>query len=210
VITLLISIGLLSSQIARAQIVVAQTQIAARDNAIADTTMRDLNGKLHQLSDYRGKWLVVNFWATWCPPCLEEMPDLVMLYDQRKANLMVIGIAQDYQNEKQVRDFIDDMLVSYPIVLSNAKIKAQFGKVELLPTSLIYNPNGELVYTKRGAITRRQIEQIMDGAKKISLLNNSGRFIWRWANNYACVASMLLPASSNTFKLFSCAKCINC
>lgn len=165
-ITLLISSGLLSSQIATAQIIVAQTQIAARDNAIADTTMRDLNGKLHQLSDYRGKWLVVNFWATWCPPCLEEMPDLVMLYDQRKANLMVIGIAQDYQNEKQVRDFIDDMLVSYPIVLSNAKIKAQFGKIELLPTSLIYNPNGELVYTKRGAITRRQIEQIMDGATK--------------------------------------------
>ncbi len=164
--TLLLTSSLLSSPFACGQTAWASRQIAARDNALPDITLRDLNGKSHTLSDYRGKWLVINFWATWCPPCLEEMPDLVMLYDQRKANLMVIGIAQDYQSEKQVRDFIDDMLVSYPIVLSNAKIKGQFGKIELLPTSLLYNPNGELVLTKRGAITRRQIEQIIDGATK--------------------------------------------
>jgi thiol-disulfide isomerase/thioredoxin len=132
-------------------------------SAPAEFKLKDMSGQEHKLSDYRGKWVLLNFWATWCPPCLEEMPDLV-LYDKRKQqNLMVIGIAQDYQSEKQVRDFVDDMLVSYPIVLSNDSVRAQLGKIELLPTTMIYNPQGQLVFTKRGAISRKQIEQVIDG-----------------------------------------------
>ncbi len=129
-----------------------------------DFKLQDISGQVHKLSDYRGKWLVLNFWATWCPPCLEEMPDLVMLYDKRRQqNFAVIGIAQDYQSEKQVREFVDDMLVSYPIVLSSDSVRAQLGKIELLPTTMIFNPQGQLIFTKRGAITRKQIEQIIDG-----------------------------------------------
>ena len=128
-----------------------------------DFKLNDIAGHEHKLSDYRGKWVLINFWATWCPPCLEEMPDLVMLYDKRKQqNLMIIGVAQDYQSEKQVRDFIEDMLVSYPIVLSNESVKMQFGKIDLLPTTMIFNPQGQLVLTKRGLISRKQIEQLID------------------------------------------------
>ena len=128
-----------------------------------DFKLNDIAGHEHKLSDYRGKWVLINFWATWCPPCLEEMPDLVMLYDKRKQqNLMIIGVAQDYQSEKQVRDFIEDMLVSYPIVLSSESVKMQFGKIDLLPTTMIFNPQGQLVLTKRGLISRKQIEQLID------------------------------------------------
>ena len=57
---------------------------AASDNAVKNFTLTDTAGKKHVLSQYKGKWVIVNYWATWCPPCLEEVPDLVALYDSRK------------------------------------------------------------------------------------------------------------------------------
>lgn len=127
-------------------------------------TLTDMQGKVHHLSDYRGKWVLVNYWATWCPPCLEEVPDLVMLYDQYKdSKLMVVGVAQQYKSSHEVVSFVDDMLMSYPIVLGSPKVNAQFGPDEILPTTFIYNPQGKLVKTKRGLITRDYIEKLLAG-----------------------------------------------
>ena len=64
--------------------------------------------------------MLVNYWATWCPPCLEEIPDLIALHDSKKNNLVVIGVAMDYRNPKQVTDFAEGLLVDYPIVLGTA------------------------------------------------------------------------------------------
>jgi len=126
--------------------------------------VKDLNGKQHHLSDYKGKWVLVNYWATWCPPCLEEIPDLVSLYDQRKnKDVMVIGVALQYKSVKSVTDYVDDMLMSYPIVLGDDKVTAQIGPAEVLPTTYIYNPQGQLVKTRRGLITRQYIEKLIAG-----------------------------------------------
>lgn len=128
--------------------------------------IRDMSGKQHRLSDYQGKWVLVNYWATWCPPCLEEVPDLVTLYDARKdKDLMVIGVAMDYENPKQVSEFVDDMLMSYPVVLGDEKVVAQIGSAEVMPTTYIYDPRGRLVKVKRGLITRDYIEKLMAGKK---------------------------------------------
>jgi len=135
--------------------------------AASDFVLKDTNGKKHTLAQYKGKWVFVNYWATWCPPCLEEVPDLVALYDSRKGkDVVVIGIAFDYESAKDVADYVDDMLMSYPIVLGDDAVASQIGSAEVLPTTFIYNPNGELVKTKRGKVTKQYLESIMSGDTK--------------------------------------------
>lgn len=124
--------------------------------------LKDMAGKKHVLSQYKGKWVVVNYWATWCPPCLEEVPDLVALYDSRKnKDVMVIGVAFDYQNAKEVSQYVDDMLMSYPVVLGDDDTMKQIGFTDVLPTSYIYNPRGELVKIKHGLVTKQYLDNIL-------------------------------------------------
>lgn len=141
-------------------------QLVYADVATANFMLNDMSGNKHQLANYKGKWVLVNYWATWCPPCLEEVPDLVNLYDHRKQkDLMVIGVVFDYKDVKEVKDYVDDMLMSYPIVLGDDSVTAQIGSAQVLPTTYIYNPQGVLVKIKRGLITREYIERMIAGKK---------------------------------------------
>ena len=126
-------------------------------------SLKDSKGKVHNLSDYKGKWVLVNFWATWCPPCLDEIPDLIALHEHKNSKVVVIGVAMDYQNPKQVIEFADSMFISYPIVLGNQKMAAQIGPVDGLPTTYLYNPQGKMVAQNVGAVTRAAIESFIAG-----------------------------------------------
>ncbi len=126
-----------------------------------DFELVDTLSKRHVLSAYQGKWVIVNYWATWCPPCLEEVPDLVAFYDARKnKDVMLIGVALQYEDKKEVLAFADDMLMSYPIVLGDERVVKQIGSADVLPTTFIYNPRGELVKVKRGLVTRQYLETV--------------------------------------------------
>ena len=129
----------------------------------ADFKVTDTNGKTHTLSGYKGKWVLVNYWATWCPPCLEEIPDLIALHENKKNNLVVIGVASDYRNAKQVTDFADGMLISYPIVLGTPQVINQIGPIQGLPTTYLFNPEGKMVAQQVGALTRAAVESYISG-----------------------------------------------
>lgn len=146
------------------KLLVIFTLLASSCNAYARdaVVLQDLSGKQHGLSEYAGKWLIINYWATWCSPCLEEVPELVALYDDRKAkDLMVIGVVFDYETVEEVKRYVDDMLMSYPIVLGNKAVAKQIGSAEVLPTTYLFNPQGKLIKVKRGIVSRSYLETVM-------------------------------------------------
>ena len=128
-------------------------------------TLTDSQGKVHRLADYKGKWVLVNFWATWCPPCLEEIPDLVALHEDKRNKLVVIGVAMDYRDPKYVTEFAEQQMISYPIVLGDYTMAKQVGQVRGLPTTYLYNPQGKAVAYNVGAITRASVEQYIKSNK---------------------------------------------
>ena len=129
-------------------------------------SLEDIQGNTHRLEDYRGKWVLVNFWATWCPPCLSEIPELNSLHDAHKDNdLVVIGIAIDSGSSRKIADFSRAHGISYPVVMGNRKIAAQIGEMDVLPTSFLYSPNGEQVSYQAGEVTRESIETYIKNKK---------------------------------------------
>jgi thiol-disulfide isomerase/thioredoxin len=132
----------------------------------AGFSLQDMQGKTHRLADYRGKWVLVNFWATWCPPCLAEIPELNSLHNAHKdSDLVVIGIAMDSGSDKIVADFAKARGISYPVVLGDRKIAKEIGTLEVLPSSYLYAPNGEKVGYQAGDVTRVSIETYIKNKK---------------------------------------------
>ncbi len=122
---------------------------------------KDTQGKVHTLADYQGRWVVVNFWATWCPPCLEEIPDLISLYENRK-DVMVIGVAMEFSDPNVVMKFVESMSISYPTILGNRRIASQLDDISMLPSTYFFDPDGQPAARKLGIVTRESIEAFID------------------------------------------------
>lgn len=127
-----------------------------------DFQLRDLGGQEYRLSDYRGKWVVVNFWATWCPPCLDELPELVDFHEAwKEQDAVVLGINFEQVDADYLREFIDEYFISYPVLMPQRGIEKRFGRIRGLPTTFIVSPQGEVVHTRVGGVTREYLESII-------------------------------------------------
>jgi len=126
-----------------------------------DFAYKDLDGQSHQLSHDKGKWILINFWATWCPPCRKEIPDLSDFHTDND-DAMVIGI--NYEpgiTIERLKKFSDLYLVSYPMTQVNDEIIDALGEPRGLPTSLLINPEGDVVKKFTGMISDRTINRFI-------------------------------------------------
>lgn len=123
-------------------------------------TLRDVNGRTVRLSDYRGKVVLINFWATWCPPCRVEIPDLVKFQKEHgKQGLQIIGITYPPERRARVRKFARSQKVNYPIVLGTREIKARFSSDETLPLTVVINRDGKVSEIISGILFREEFDE---------------------------------------------------
>ena len=122
--------------------------------------LKDLNGRTVRLSDYRGKVVLINFWATWCPPCRAEMPDLIKIQrEHRKDGLQIIGITYPPERKTRVRRFASSLKVNYPIALGTREIKDRFSSDETLPLTVVINRDGKVTEIISGILLRQEFEE---------------------------------------------------
>jgi len=126
----------------------------------ADFTLSDLEGRSWHLRDLKGKVVLVNFWATWCPPCRKEMPDLQALYDKYKGEGLVVLSISDEETAK-VTPFIAERKISYPVLLDPGRKVNKAFVVEGIPKSFVYNREGKLVAQSIDMRTRSQFQAML-------------------------------------------------
>jgi len=118
-------------------------------------TLNDLQGKSWTLSDLRGKVVLVNFWATWCPPCRKEMPDLDTLYQKFKDQGLIV-LAIDDEEEGKIRPYLAEHPVSYPILLDVSRKTNESFRIDGIPKGFVYDRQGKLVAQSIDMRTQKQ------------------------------------------------------
>jgi thiol-disulfide isomerase/thioredoxin len=108
-------------------------------------TVTDLDGKTVSLADLKGKVVLVNFWATWCPPCRAEIPDLIKLQEKYRDRLVVVGVSEDEDaSPQEVKAFAEQQKMNYPVVMSTPELARIFKGVSALPTTFVIDPEGKI------------------------------------------------------------------
>lgn len=125
-----------------------------------DFELKDLDGKVHHLSDYKGKVVILNFWATWCPPCKKEIPDFIEMQKQYEAQgVQFLGIAMDDEGLDKVKPWVASHNLSYPILLPDGKVAASYGEMSSIPVTYFIDRKGMIRQTFVGMRTRPIFEK---------------------------------------------------
>jgi thiol-disulfide isomerase/thioredoxin len=142
-------------------------------NAAPSLTLKDSNGTSVTLADYKGKVVLLNFWATWCGPCKIEIPWFIEFEQQYKdRGFAVLGVAMDEEGWDIVRPYITEKRVNYRILMGNDQVAQLYGGVESLPTTFLLDREGRIASTHIGLISKgdykNEITQLLDGSKRSS------------------------------------------
>jgi thiol-disulfide isomerase/thioredoxin len=145
-------------------------------------TVTALDGRSITSSEWRGKVVLVNFWATWCPPCRAEIPDLIALQEKYREHLVVVGIAEDEGSVDVVKRFVADHKINYPIVMSTPELRKIFPEVMALPTTFVLDRDGNLAQKNVGMLNAKETEA---GTRLLAGLNVNAEVVKVDANEKA-------------------------
>jgi len=121
--------------------------------------LKDLDGKAVKLSDFKGKVVILNFWATWCPPCRQEIPSFISLQKQYgDKGLVVVGVSLDDKGPGVVKPFVAKMGINYPVVMGDQKTTAEYGGVAVIPTTFVIDRKGRIAAQHEGDADRTTFE----------------------------------------------------
>jgi peroxiredoxin len=129
--------------------------------------LADVDGKVHRLADYRGKAVLVNFWATWCAPCREEMPSMEALRVAMQGKPFVVLAVNVGEGARVARDFASSMALGFPLLLDRDTRTAKAWSARILPASFLVGPDGKIRYSHFGAIdwgqadVRKTLQRLM-------------------------------------------------
>jgi len=124
-----------------------------------DFSYPDIYGKVHTLAEYKGKWVIVNYWATTCPPCIKEIPELKAFHRRHQdRDVVLLGVNFEEIPLPWLKDFMDSVSMKYTVLLAGTSPDTPFGKIMVIPTTFIVSPAGELVAKQVGPLTAASLD----------------------------------------------------
>ena len=121
----------------------------------------DLGGDRHRLSDFRGKWVVINFWATWCGPCLKEIPELITFQSRYRSEVVVVGVNFENTPLADVKEFVASSGINYLVLRIGKEPLIPFEPLKGLPSTFLVSPKAEYLDVVVGAVTVAELEDLI-------------------------------------------------
>jgi cytochrome c biogenesis protein CcmG/thiol:disulfide interchange protein DsbE len=137
------------------------------NSAAPDFALTDLAGKPLRLADFKGKVLLLNFWATWCPPCRAEIPDFISSYkDYRDKGLAIVGVSVDQLAPARLNEWVAQAGINYPVALATEQVISDYRPGDYIPTTILVDREGRIRYRHVGVMQKallvRLVEQYSD------------------------------------------------
>lgn len=154
VLAIIISVSAFSYDL-RNQSTETNVKVTLKDDKAPEFSLKSVDGKTVKLSDYKGKVVIIDFWATWCPPCRKGIPDLISIQNEFKDKVVIIGISLD--REKTIKDvpgFVKNNGINYPVVYGDDKVVIDYGGIQSIPTSFVVDKNGTVVDMHVGLVSK--------------------------------------------------------
>jgi len=126
-----------------------------------DFALERLNGERFRLSEHRGTVVVINFWATWCPPCREEIPEFVELQTEMEGEVLFVGVSMDKGDPEKVRSFAEEFGINYPIVIDDGTVSEKHGPISGIPTTFLVDREGSARLQAMGQLTKESLRPVL-------------------------------------------------
>jgi thiol-disulfide isomerase/thioredoxin len=135
--------------------------VAEKLTPVQNFSFKDMDGTSHKFADYKGKWVVVNYWATYCGPCIAELPALNSMAKRFKDELVVLGMEAGETPAAELKQFVAQKKITYPVIPTQDSTMFALGLIYGVPTTFVVNPEGKIAGTHMGAVTASVLQNYL-------------------------------------------------